>query len=179
MHRSPPTLSLDESTEALKSSSPVRSALSPSSLPATQALDDLINFSSNPNKRLKVTSNENTHRSSLMSLVKTSVKYDMTDLFNATAQSDNSLEFPNIGWALDVDDDCEEKQSNKVPSSPEDGDPVEIGSAFGGAGSDSTTGSRRVKSMPCFMGKRKLSGLVRSKTLRSEVDRLVSLKCTN
>lgn len=163
MHRSS-TLSLHDKIEPLRYQSGSASLCCSSSLPATEALNEMVRSS----KRRKKAA-EDTPRSSLMSLVEAnSARFDMTDLFNA-AQNEANFEFPAIDWRFDDDDDHREteKKSNKQ----DDLDPDPCGSTLRGEA------WRRAKSTPCFSGKRTLIGLVRSKTLCSEVDRLVD--CTN
>ena len=198
MHRSP-TFSLDDDKiEALKSSTATASFAT--TTPASKALDDFLKSRNDDplvvvgssNKRPKK-KQDDTPQTSLVSLVQRSTEFDMSELFHAATAEEpgkKAFDFPSINWSLLVEEEVKEDNSNSDTGNEgrlqvksglkglvgeRHQEEEEEGNAF--RLRDSTTGSRRVKSTSCLLGKRKLSGFVRSKTLRHGVDRL--LDCTS
>jgi hypothetical protein len=96
-------------------------------------------------------------------------KFDMTDLFLATESSSsdakNMFNFPSLQWPGLLDSHDEEEEGHPSDSARQD--------SCSALSKDSN--GRRSLSTSCLLGKRSRSGgLLRSKTLRSEVDRLVN-----
>jgi hypothetical protein len=80
-------------------------------------------------------------------------KFDTTDLFAALQSPNQECDFPSLSWDNWDDDDHEEDDHEAMPDA---------------SGSD----RRRSLSASCLLGKRP-RGLVRSKTMKEAVDRLV------
>lgn len=150
---SPATAALDQMFKA--SSSALDTAFP--SFPAIDGMDDSFNESSR--KRVKKSPHETPRRASMTHFSASrqpSAKFDTTDLFQALQGPSNKKEefnFPSLTWDLGDDDEVEEDMIAFEQQQAKD--------------------RRRSISASCLLGKRPRGGLVRSKTMKAEVDRLV------